>query len=195
MRYPRLELMGLEALSAMREALATFDGRDRPAANRIVLYVRPPWDVPRDAWTELARSLAPLAIGAGLEKVVLRVRFPDGRDHVLDVEGLDGGVTVRERPPGQEPIRSMTPYRQKVLRANRFGAPYPYEIVRMLTPPAEAVSRFPPGQFVEHDLDEHGEPHTGVATVRDEHRQHRCRRAAQRHREGAGRDDPGGAVR
>ena len=155
-RYPRLELMGLEALSAMREALATFDGRDRPVANRIVLYVRPPWDVPRDAWTEQARSLAPLAIGAGLEKVVLRVRFPDGRDHVLEVEGLDGGVTVRERPPGQEPIRSMTPYRQKVLRANRFSAPYPYEIVRMLTPPTEAVSRFPPGQFIEHDLDEHG---------------------------------------
>ena len=148
--------MGLLALSAMREALATFDERDRPAANRIVLYIRPPWDVPRDAWTELARSLAPLAIGAGLEKVVLRVRFPDGRDRVLDVEGLGEGVTVRERPPGQEPIRSLTPYRQKLLRANRFGAPYPYEIVRMLTPPAEAVARFPAGQFVEHDLDEQG---------------------------------------
>jgi acetyl/propionyl-CoA carboxylase alpha subunit/acetyl-CoA carboxylase carboxyltransferase component len=155
-RYPRLELMGLLALSAMWEALATFDERDRPAANRIVLYIRPPWDVPRDAWPELARSLAPLAVGARLEKVVLRVRFADGRDRVLDVEGLDSGVTVRERPPGQEPIRSLTPYRQKLLRANRFGAPYPYEIVRMLTPPAGAVARFPAGQFIEHDLDEQG---------------------------------------
>jgi acetyl/propionyl-CoA carboxylase alpha subunit/acetyl-CoA carboxylase carboxyltransferase component len=156
-RYPRLELMGLEALSAMREALAKFDAKTRPAANRIVLYVRPPWDVPRDAWPELARSLAPLAVGAGLEKVVLRVGLPDGRDRVLHVEGLGGGVTVRESPPGQEPIRSLTPYRQKLLRANRFGVPYPYEIVRMLTPPPEAVSRFPPGQFVEHDLNEQGE--------------------------------------
>ena len=155
-RYPRLELMGLLALSAMQEALATFDRRDRPAANRIVLYIRPPWDVPRDAWDELARSLAPLAVGAGLDKVVLRVQFPDGRDRVLEVEGLGEGVTVRERPPGQDPIRSLTPYRQKLLRANRFGAPYPYEIVRMLTPPAEAVARFPTGQFVEHDLDEQG---------------------------------------
>ena len=144
-RYPRLELMGLEALSAMREALAKFDAKKRPAANRIVLYVRPPWDVPRDAWPELARSLAPLAVGAGLEKVVLRVRFPDGRDRVLDLEGLGGGVTVRERPLGSEPIRPLTPYQQKLLRANRFGVPYPYEIVRMLTPPAEAVARFPPG--------------------------------------------------
>jgi acetyl/propionyl-CoA carboxylase alpha subunit/acetyl-CoA carboxylase carboxyltransferase component len=155
-RYPRLELMGLLALSAMQEALTEFDGPDRPAANRIILYVRPPWDVPRDMWDELARSLAPLATDAGLEKVVLRVRFPDGRDSVLDVEGLDAGVTVRERPPGQEPIRSLTPYRQKLLRANRFGVPYPYEIVRMLTPPAGAVTRFPAGQFIEHDLDDHG---------------------------------------
>ena len=156
-RYPRLELMGVLALSAMWEALATFDRRERPAANRIVLYIRPPWDLPRDAWTELAGSSAPLAVGAGLEKVVLRVRFPaDGRDRVLEVEGMGEGVTVRERSPGQDPIRSLTPYRQKVLRAKRFGVPYPYEIVRMLTPPAEAVARFPTGQFVEHDLDEQG---------------------------------------
>jgi acetyl/propionyl-CoA carboxylase alpha subunit/acetyl-CoA carboxylase carboxyltransferase component len=155
-RYPRLELMGLQALSAMQEALATFDGRNRPAANRIVLYVSPPWDVPRDAWADLASSLAPLAAGAGLEKVVMRVRLPDGHDRVLHVEGLGSGVTVRELPPGQEPIRTLTPYQQKVLRANRFGVPYPYEIVRMLTPSPEAVTRFPVGQFVEHDLDEDG---------------------------------------
>lgn len=158
LRYPRLELMGSLALSAMWEALAGFDNRNRPAANRIVLYVRPPWEVPREAWTALARSSAPLAIGAGLEKLVLRVRFPDGRDHILEVEGLGEGVTVRERPLGQEPVRSLTPYRQKLLRANRIGAPYPYEIVRMLTPPPEAVARFPTGQFVEHDLDDPHHP-------------------------------------
>jgi len=156
-RYPRLELMGSLALSAIWEALASFDARDRPVANRIVLYVRPPWNVPREAWTTLARSSAPLAIGAGLEKLVLRVQFPDGRDRVLDVEGLGEGVTVRERPPGQIPVRSLTPYRQKLLRANRIGVPYPYEIVRMLTPPAEAVARFPTGHFIEHDLDENGD--------------------------------------
>ncbi|MFZ0833689.1 MAG: carboxyl transferase domain-containing protein, partial [Mycobacterium sp.] len=157
LRYPRLELMGLEALSAMREALATFGPKNRPVANRIVLYVRPTWDVPRDAWPELARSVAPLAAGAGMEKLVLRVRLADGRERVLDIEGLGGGVTVRERPPGAEPIRSLSPYHQKLLRANRFGVPYPYEIIRMLTPPADAVARFPSGQFAEHDLDERGE--------------------------------------
>src|SRR6266545_8083641 len=51
------------------------------------------------------------------------------------------------------PIRPLTPYRQKVLRAQRFGAPYPYEIVRMLAPPPGALGRFPIGRFVEYDLD------------------------------------------
>jgi len=157
LRYPNLERMGLQALSGIREALTSFPAADPPAANRIVLYVRPPWDLTPDAWTELAGSLAPLAAGAGLEKVVLRVRRPDGRDTVLHVEGWGTGVTVRERPPGQEPIRPLTPYRQKLLRARRFGAPYPYEIVRLLTPPPGAVARFPVGRFTEYDLDERGE--------------------------------------
>jgi acetyl-CoA carboxylase carboxyltransferase component len=155
-RYPRLELMGLLALSAMRESLTGLDERERPAANRIVLYVRPVWDLPRAAWTEFARSLAPLATGAGLEKVVLRVRLPEGGESVLHVQGLDSGVTVCEQPIGREPVRSLSPYQQKLLRAARFGAPYPYEIVRMLAQPPGAVSHFPSGRFTEYDLDESG---------------------------------------
>ncbi|HSK25847.1 MAG TPA: carboxyl transferase domain-containing protein [Jiangellales bacterium] len=155
--YPWLGRMGLQALAAMRAALATYPPRQRPMANRIVLYVRPPWDVPREAWPSLAESFAPLAEGAGLERVLLRVRIPepDGslRDAVLHVHGVGGrGVTVRERPPGNEPVRPLTPYRQKVLVAQRFGVPYPYEIVRMLAPEPGTSADFPPGSFVEHDL-------------------------------------------
>src|SRR5439155_1647380 len=79
------------------------------------------------------------------------------REGVLHVEGLGGhGVTVRERPAGQAPIRPLTPYRQKVLQAQRFGTPYPYEIVRVLAPPRGALGRFPVGRFVEYDLDAAG---------------------------------------
>jgi acetyl/propionyl-CoA carboxylase alpha subunit/acetyl-CoA carboxylase carboxyltransferase component len=155
--YPWLGRMGLQALAAMRTALATFPPRERPKANRIVLYVRPPWNVPREAWPTLAASFAPLAEGADLEKVLLRVRIPqqDGtlREAVLDGQGVGGhGVTVQERQPGDEPVRPLTPYRQKVLVAQRFGVPYPYEIVRMLTAEPGASIDFPPGTFVEHDL-------------------------------------------
>ncbi len=154
--YPWLERMGLQALVAMRTALAGFPPRERPKANRIVLYVRPVWDVPRESWSVLARSFSPLAEGADLEKVLLRVRIPEEgavHDEVLEVQGVGGsGVTVQARPVGNEPVRPLTPYRQKVLVAQRFGVPYPYEIIRLLTPSPGISVDFPPGTFVEHDL-------------------------------------------
>jgi acetyl/propionyl-CoA carboxylase alpha subunit/acetyl-CoA carboxylase carboxyltransferase component len=161
---PLLERMSVQALASMREALASMPPKERPSANRVILYVRPPWDVSRAATRDLARSMAPLTRGARLDKVVMRVRMPDDsaplglRDAVLHVSGIGRrGLNVRERPVGDEPVRPLTEYRQKVLRAERFGAPYPYEVVRMLTPPAGTPSDFPPGSFVEHDLDETGE--------------------------------------
>jgi acetyl-CoA carboxylase carboxyltransferase component len=175
--YPWLERMGLQALAAMRQALAGFGPRERPVANRIVLYVRPPWRISRKNWPRLAESFVPLADGAGLEKVVLRVRIPgaDGalRDAVLHVEGMSGGgVTVREQAPRDEPVRPLTRYRQKVLRAERFGVPYPYEIVRMLAAAPGTSAEFRPGQFVEHDIGPDGrlgpverEPGLNVANV------------------------------
>ena len=165
-RYPRLELMGLLALSAMREALATFDGRDRPAANRIVLYVRPPWDVPRDAWTELARSLAPLAVGAGLEKVVLRVRLPRrsrpcargggagrGRDGARTPAGTGADPVVDAVPAeavARQPLRRPVPVRDRADAhpAGRGGSAVSRRAVRRVRPRRAR------------------EPRPGVATVR-----------------------------
>ncbi|MFN8080911.1 MAG: carboxyl transferase domain-containing protein [Kineosporiaceae bacterium] len=162
--YPMLERVGLRALAAVRDTLAAIPDRQRPVANRIVLYVRPTWTIPRDQWRFLAKAFAPLAVGAGLEKVLLRVRMPDEqaggaiRDVSLHVEGLTGGgLTVREEPLGSAAVGSLTPYAQKVLLARRFGAPYPYEVVRMLAPPPGTTGAFPPGEFVELDLDEPGD--------------------------------------
>jgi acetyl/propionyl-CoA carboxylase alpha subunit/acetyl-CoA carboxylase carboxyltransferase component len=157
--YPRLELMGLSALAAMRRALAEFPDRDQPVANRLILYVRQPFDLPPDSWQRLARGFLPLAVGARLEKAVLRVGIPEPggspRESTLHVEVLDGeDVTITELPPGDDPIRPLTQYRQKVLRAARLGAPYPFQIVRMLAPRPGILTRFPPGGFVEYDLDE-----------------------------------------
>lgn len=160
--YPRLERMGLQAIIAMRQARATFPGRERPLANRITLFVRPPWDVPRERWAGIAELLVPLAPGAGLEMVVLRTHIPqpDGSlaPTVLNAEGILGrSVTIREEPERDDPVRPLTPYRQKVLTSERFGVPYPFEILRMFAPSADTVGTFPPGSFVEHDLDDSGE--------------------------------------
>ena len=165
--YPAMERVGLTALAAMRAALSDFPVRGRPSGNRLVLYVRPPFDIPRTEWPQMARHFAPLAAGTGLEKLVMRVNIPTGDGGtdaaVLHVEGAAGpgaagqGVTVRVREVGDRPIRPLTPYRQKVLTAQRFGVPYPYELIRMLAPRPGAQADFPDGKFVEHDLDENGE--------------------------------------
>src|SRR6266496_719084 len=89
------------------------------------------------------------------------LRIPENgelREAVVHMEGLgERGGTTRVRPPGDAPIRPLTEYRQKVLRAQRVAAPYPYELIRMLTPPPGSEGTdFPAGRFVEHDLDSDG---------------------------------------
>ncbi len=159
--YPRLGRSGLAALAAMRSAMARYPSRERPAPNRLAILVRPTWNVPREEWHDLAMTYEGLARGANLEKVVLHVSVPGGEDHgrpvlterIVVLEGLGaGGPTIRMQQPGPNPVRPRTPYAQKVLTAARFGSPYPYEIVRMLTPAEGDASPFPPGSFAELDL-------------------------------------------
>jgi acetyl/propionyl-CoA carboxylase alpha subunit/acetyl-CoA carboxylase carboxyltransferase component len=161
--FPHLEGQLAQALADIRHALGGRPPKQRPLSNRVVLYVRPIWDIPTGTWRRLAHKLAPMAAGLGLEKVSVRIRTQDAatgeiRGAVLDIENVaDRAVTVRVRPPVDQPIRPLTEYKQKVLRAQRIGAPYPYELIRMLTPPVGADADFPSGQFTEHDLDDTGE--------------------------------------
>ncbi len=160
--YPTLERMSLQAIIAMRRARSTFPERGRPQANRITLFVRPPWTVPPERWSDLAELLIPLAAGAGLDLMVLRTVMPqpDGslKPMVLNVDGITTrAITISEEPERNDPVRPLTPYRQKVLTAERFGVPYPFEILRMFAPQQGTVGKFKPAHFVEHDLDESGE--------------------------------------
>jgi acetyl/propionyl-CoA carboxylase alpha subunit/acetyl-CoA carboxylase carboxyltransferase component len=154
--YPRLERIGVQAVAAMRSELARYAVPDRPVANRIVLDIRAPWTLPPDDVSTLAHRFAPLAAQVGLEKVVLKVRIPDQhapdglRDAVLQFEGVGHTVLVHEERAGNEPVRPLSTYQQKVLTSARFGSPYPYEIIRLLT----AGGDLPVGTFVELDLDD-----------------------------------------
>jgi acetyl-CoA carboxylase carboxyltransferase component len=161
--FPHLEGVLAQALADVRHALSRQSARQRPLSNRILLYVRPTWDIAPGTWRGVAHRLAPMAAGLGLEKVAVRIRTPDAatgeiRSAILDVENVaDRAVTVRVRPLSDQPIRPLTEYRQKVLRSERLGVPYPYELIRMLTPPVGAPADFPAGEFVEYDLDGSGE--------------------------------------
>ena len=56
-----------------------------------------------------------------------------------------------------QPIKPLAEYEQKVVRMRQRGLIYPYEIIKMLTPAREHTrAEFPPGDFVEHDLDAQG---------------------------------------
>ena len=165
--YPGLGRAGLRALAAMRDALAAYPPRQRPAANRIIIWVRPPWDIPRTELPALAADYEPLARNAGLEKLVLHIKVPtrDAQGHevlvnkVIHVEGMGrSGTVIRVTDPGANPIRPLTRYAQKLLTAARFGSPYPYETIRMLTPGEDGTSVFPRGEFTELELVEAENP-------------------------------------
>ncbi|HEX8925767.1 MAG TPA: carboxyl transferase domain-containing protein, partial [Terriglobales bacterium] len=53
-----------------------------------------------------------------------------------------------------QPLKPLTDYDQKVVRMRQRGLIYPYEIIKMLTPsPDNTRAEFPPGEFIEYDLD------------------------------------------
>ena len=161
--YPRLERVAMLAFAAMRSELARYAPRDRPVANRLVLDVGAPWTLSRDETLRLAHRFAPMAGRVGLEKVVLKVRPPiadaDSNDDpggrgvaVLHIEQVGGQLLVREDEAGNQPVRPLTSYQQKILTAARFGSPYPHEIVRLLTERA-SEDGLPADTFVELELD------------------------------------------
>jgi acetyl/propionyl-CoA carboxylase alpha subunit/acetyl-CoA carboxylase carboxyltransferase component len=161
-QLPHLERMLSEALAAVRLNQATRSPERRLYWNRVLLYVWPPFSLTPEELDHMVRKLAPATAGLGLEKVVLRADVPDRitgklEDTVLQVTNPGGqGFTIMAHPPAETPIRALTEYAQKVVRLRRLGLTYPYEIVRMLTPPEGSAADFPPGDFVEHDLDAAG---------------------------------------
>jgi len=163
-QLPHLERMFTEALASIRVFQSHRPANRRLHWNRILLYVWQPLNLDRDELRDLVRRLAPATEGAGLEQVAVRVRIPSPttgelRDMMVRVSSPAGrGILVTYRPAGTlQPIRPLAEYDQKVVRMRQRGLIYPYEIIRMLTPPREhARADFPAGDFVEYDLDPQG---------------------------------------
>jgi acetyl/propionyl-CoA carboxylase alpha subunit/acetyl-CoA carboxylase carboxyltransferase component len=162
-QLPYLERVLGEALAAIRKAQATRPVRDRLQWNRVVLQLEEPLTLTADELADVVRHLAPATEGLGIEQVMVHTQVPDPatgalRDTVLRISNtLDGGLHVRFSDPPAGPLATLTEYEQKVIALRRRGLTYPYEIIRLLTPPgADGADRFPRGDFVEHDLDATG---------------------------------------
>jgi acetyl/propionyl-CoA carboxylase alpha subunit/acetyl-CoA carboxylase carboxyltransferase component len=163
-QIPHLERMLAEATAAMRLFQSRRPANQRLYWNRILLYAWPPFYLERDEFRDIVRRLAPSTEGLGLEQVVVRARIPNPasgelRDMVVRISNPGGrGMLITFRPADQmQPMKPLAEYEQKVVRMRQRGMIYPYEIIKMITPAQQhARAEFPPGVFVEHDLDENG---------------------------------------
>jgi len=159
---PQMEAMLVEAFEAIRLFQAHRRPEERLQWNRVFLYVWPTFPYGAKVVRAFARHVAPAAEGLGLEKVAIQARVPDAsapgglKDVVFSVSQPGRtGITVSMTPPSGRPLRTLSEYEQKVVRLRQRGLTYPYEILRMLTPPKDgAHADFPPGTFEEWDLDE-----------------------------------------
>jgi acetyl/propionyl-CoA carboxylase alpha subunit/acetyl-CoA carboxylase carboxyltransferase component len=164
-QLPHLERMLLEAMASIRHFQSRRSTYQRLHWNRILLNVWPPLNLGRDELRDLVNKLAPATEGLGLEQVIVRVRIPSPstgelRDMVLRISSPGGrGMLITFRPADDQlrPIKPLTEYGQKVVRMRQRGLIYPYELVKILAPaPEHTRAEFPPGDFVEFDLDSQG---------------------------------------
>ena len=163
-QLPHLERMFGEAVAGMRMFQSRRSPNKRLHWNRILLYVWPTVNFTRKEFDQIVRKLAPSTDGLGLEQVVVRTRIPQPdtgrvRDMIVRISSPGGaGQIMTIRPASkQQPLTPLDDYTQKVVRMRQRGMIYPYEIVKMLTPVPEGIaSKFPPGDFVEYDLDADG---------------------------------------
>ena len=118
-----------------------------------MLYVWPVVDLPPEAFDAVARRLAPLTEGLGLEQVVVSGSLASGGSEPVEAVVRIGyepghGVTVRLTEPPTEAMQPLDDYTRKLVQMRRRGLTYPYELIPAL--------RGADGSFVEYDLDEAG---------------------------------------
>ncbi|MFN7955596.1 MAG: carboxyl transferase domain-containing protein [bacterium] len=161
---PYLERMLMEALAGIRRFQGQRPPRERLFWNRVLLYVRPLLDLSVEDLSTVVHALAPATQGLGLEQVVVQATIPDPvtrepLDRVIRISNPRGaGLSITTGPVPLRPLQPLSEYDQKVVRMRQRGLAYPYEVIRMLTPPRDsAAAELPPGEFTEHDLDESGE--------------------------------------
>ncbi len=161
-QLPHLERVLHEAFAGMRRFQGARPRQQRLVWNRVLLTVLPPLLLTPEEIHGLAVRLAPAAQGLGLEMVLIDARIPDPatgalRETLLRIVATETeGVTIQWDTPTDRPLTPMAEYEQRAVQLRRRGLTHPFEIVRMIAPPAGAQSGVPRGEFVEHDLDGDG---------------------------------------
>jgi acetyl/propionyl-CoA carboxylase alpha subunit/acetyl-CoA carboxylase carboxyltransferase component len=163
-QLPHLERVLAETVAGIRLFQSRRPLQERLYWNRILLYVWPPLNLKPDELHDIVNKLAPETEGLGLEQVVVRARIPNPetgelRDMLVRISNPGGAdFLMTFRPVTKlQPLKPLSEYDQKVVRMRQRGMIYPYEIIKVLTTsPEDTRAEFPPGDFVEHDLDPEG---------------------------------------
>jgi acetyl/propionyl-CoA carboxylase alpha subunit/acetyl-CoA carboxylase carboxyltransferase component len=160
-RLPPLERMLQECAAGMRRFQAGRAPHQRLEWNRVLLSVGPPLLLTRDEIRSVVQRLAPVTDGLGLEMLLIDARVPEAgtgglKDVLLRIAPAGQGLSVRYDVPTDRPLEPMAEYQQRVIQLRRRGLTHPFELARMLAPPADSGTGVPPGEFVEHDLDAGG---------------------------------------
>jgi len=144
---PAVEATLGACLDAIRRVQAQHPERKRMDTNRIVVYVWPPSDIAREDLSAVTQRVVPTIAGPGVEEVLFlghRDRAGGKLRAVRFSYDVATGVQLTVTDPPAGLIQPLDDYGQKVLRARRHGAAYPYELLDTIGGPG--------GSFTEYDL-------------------------------------------
>lgn len=156
---PELELVLSRAVEGIRRFQAMRQPAKRLQWNRILLHVWPPVELEPEEIKDVATRVARGMGGLGIEMTMVQGRLRDPFDGALHERVLrisspvGSGVRIELSDPPTAPLAPLDEYTRKVVRSRARGTIYPYELVRVLTPPSPTAG-LPAGDFVEYDLDE-----------------------------------------
>ncbi|MBP7494712.1 MAG: ATP-grasp domain-containing protein, partial [Spirochaetales bacterium] len=169
-RMVAFEHVFMEAVYALRNE--QIKRKHRLFWNRIIIHMRPVLNVSVNQIQEYAERMAARTLGLGIERLVIYCRFLEQEGTIQEKELLFDNIVgtnfnIRVRKPSSMPMEPMDAYVAKVVRARQRGTVYPYEIIKMLTTPANETVQtgYLPGSFEEYDLAE-PDAHKSYRSVR-----------------------------
>ena len=156
------EQVYFEAVRAMREMQSKRTKRSRLQWNWIFFHIHPILKATERQLYRFAKRLEPYARDLNLREVRVRLRLQRDRFRystlILRRTGNSRLTIDWQHSPIPTPLNPISTYEMRVIRAQKFGHVYPYEIISMLEGSSNSLTKIPVemgrGRFQEYDLDE-----------------------------------------
>ena len=156
------EQVFFEAIQAMREMQSKRTKRSRLQWNWIFFHVHPILKASQEQLYRFSKRLEPYTRDLNLREVRVRLRLQRDRFRystlILRRSGNSRLTINWQHTPIPTPLSPVSTYEMRVIRAQKFGHVYPYEIISMLEGSSNSLTKIPAemgrGRFQEYDLDE-----------------------------------------